>query len=262
MKPQLPSSPGKPYSQVQAGLKPLIVSQSPENVDEPPFYERWISSAHDRALLAIIAKFEHTELKMFIAQKLFKIDSIVCDEQTRLVLIEKMLVEGRGQTTDEQEAELRRKYGRDMSTWLLDRLLTSVSDCGQLIDRATHEYNRFRTMDPLCDWVNDSPDVVSRVIRCVQQTAASMANKVGWSLLRETGHTQLPSLGIHRGVCSSRGVLFSQSIDARRGGAVGIQQELSHQGPLKVTRVRRFDESRAETNEGRGWQGVGGGRAV
>ncbi|GMT22850.1 hypothetical protein PFISCL1PPCAC_14147, partial [Pristionchus fissidentatus] len=180
-------SPGEPYSQVPTGLKPLIASQSPENVDEPPFYERWISSAHDRALLARIAKFEHTELKMFIAQKLFKIDSIVCDEQTRLVLIEKMLVEGRGQTTDEQEAELRRKYGRDMSTWLLDRLLPSVSDCGQLIDRATHEYNRLRTMDPLCDWVNDSPDVVSRVIRCVQQTAASMANKVGWSLLREPG---------------------------------------------------------------------------
>lgn len=36
----------------------------------------------------------------------------------------------------------------------------------------------FLQLDPLCNWVNDSTDVVSRVIRCVQQTAASMANKV------------------------------------------------------------------------------------
>ncbi|GMS93848.1 hypothetical protein PENTCL1PPCAC_16023, partial [Pristionchus entomophagus] len=176
---------GEPYSQVPTGLKPLLAS--PDSLDVPPFYERWISSAHDRALLSRIAKFEHTELKMFIAQKLFKIDGIVCDEQTRLVLIEKMLLNGRGQTADEHEAELRRKYGGELSTWLLDRLLPSVSECGQLIDRATHEYNRLRSLDPLCNWVDDSSDVISRVIRCVQQTAASMANKVGWSLLMEPG---------------------------------------------------------------------------
>ncbi|GMT18536.1 hypothetical protein PFISCL1PPCAC_9833 [Pristionchus fissidentatus] len=64
---------------------------------------------YDGALIARLAKSEHTELNRSIAP--FKVDSITCGEQTRLVLIEKMLVEGRGEATDEQEAELRRKYG-------------------------------------------------------------------------------------------------------------------------------------------------------
>ncbi|VDK63478.1 unnamed protein product, partial [Cylicostephanus goldi] len=50
--------------------------------------ERWIRHFTDRALLKRLEAYEDSELKTFIAQKLFKVDGILCDEQTRLELIQ------------------------------------------------------------------------------------------------------------------------------------------------------------------------------
>ncbi|GMS95662.1 hypothetical protein PENTCL1PPCAC_17838 [Pristionchus entomophagus] len=42
-----------------------------------------------------------------------------CNEQTRIVLIEKMQLNGRGPTADDHEALLRRKLGRATRRWRL-----------------------------------------------------------------------------------------------------------------------------------------------
>lgn len=53
----------------------------------------------------------------------------MCDEQTRLVLIEKMLLNGREQTADDHEAELKRKYGYGNVFVLIDISPGGLVDC-------------------------------------------------------------------------------------------------------------------------------------
>lgn len=56
-------------------------------------------------------EFEHEEIKIFIARKLFKIDGILCDEQTKVVMVEKLITEhGQYLFRNEQES-LKKKYG-------------------------------------------------------------------------------------------------------------------------------------------------------
>lgn len=51
------------------------------------------------------------EVKTFVAQKLFKVDGIICDEQTKLMLIEKMVLLPHPKEFDDENEELIRKYG-------------------------------------------------------------------------------------------------------------------------------------------------------
>ncbi|VDK45875.1 unnamed protein product [Gongylonema pulchrum] len=76
-----------------------------------PFYARWYQNYQNRALAKRLEKYDEDEAKVFVAQKLFKVDGIICDEQTKLLLIQSIvLVPAHARATDES-TELIRKYG-------------------------------------------------------------------------------------------------------------------------------------------------------
>uniref|UniRef100_A0A1I7XAG6 Tyrosine-protein phosphatase domain-containing protein n=1 Tax=Heterorhabditis bacteriophora TaxID=37862 RepID=A0A1I7XAG6_HETBA len=127
------------------------------------------------------ARYEDVELKTFIAQKLFKVDGILCDEQTRLSVIKQMIVNANNFTVDDEE--LTRKYGVEMSEWLRDRLVPSVADCSGLLLKATSEFNRLKNVDPLCNWFRQSPEVSAQIASRISRFAEQMASRVKWSFL-------------------------------------------------------------------------------
>lgn len=51
------------------------------------------------------------EAKTFVAQKLFKVDNIICDQQTKLLLIEKMVLCPTAKSSSAEYEQLKAKYG-------------------------------------------------------------------------------------------------------------------------------------------------------
>ena len=80
-----------------------------QNEQETGWMARWEQERMDTTLMKRIATHDLNDLKVFIAQKLFKVDGIAVDEQTRLMLIEKMLVQESQPTLSLDE--MQRRYG-------------------------------------------------------------------------------------------------------------------------------------------------------
>ncbi|CAJ0602440.1 unnamed protein product [Cylicocyclus nassatus] len=147
--------------------------------------ERWIRHFTDRALLKRLEAYEDSELKTFIAQKLFKVDGILCDEQTRLELIQNMVA--RSEFFELDEADLVRKYGEEMTGWLRDRLVPSLSECSSVLFKAASHFNRLKSRDPLHNWFRHPAEVSTQIAARISRFAAQMTDRVRWSLLIEPG---------------------------------------------------------------------------
>ncbi|CAD6194425.1 unnamed protein product [Caenorhabditis auriculariae] len=139
---------------------------------------------HD-LLMQRIEQHELEELQTFIAQKLFKVDGIICDEQTRIALIEKMLTVRSYPTL--QHDEYVKTYGSKMAGWLRDRLVPTMADCGSVLQRAAAEFYHFKKDDPLCIWRQLPADLVAQISKRIALFTEEMTNKVKWSLLVEPG---------------------------------------------------------------------------
>ncbi|KAK6050601.1 Protein-tyrosine phosphatase, partial [Cooperia oncophora] len=111
--------------------KASVEAQIFESRSKGGILERCIHYFYDRALLKRLQAYEDAELKTFIAQKLFKVDGILCNEQTRLELIQSMVVHSGFFELD--ETDLVRKYGEEMTGWLKDRLVPSISECSSVL---------------------------------------------------------------------------------------------------------------------------------
>ncbi|KHJ95490.1 Protein-tyrosine phosphatase [Oesophagostomum dentatum] len=161
---------------------------------------RWFHYFTDRALLKRLAEYEDSELKTFIAQKLFKVDGILCDEQTRLELIQSMVAQSGFFELD--EADLVRKYGEEMTGWLKDRLVPSISECSSVLFKAASHFNRLKSVsfllelipsnrlfqrDPLHNWFRQPDEVATQIAARISRFAEQMTNRVKWSVLIEPG---------------------------------------------------------------------------
>lgn len=149
------------------------------------FIEKWIHYFTDRALLKRLQTYEDTELKTFIAQKLFKVDGILCDEQTRLELIQTMIVQS--SAFDLNQDDLIRKYGEEMAGWLMDRLVPSISECSSVLYKAASHFNRLKNRDPLHNWYRQPENVSAQIAARISRFAEQMTDRLKWSILMEPG---------------------------------------------------------------------------
>lgn len=132
-----------------------------------------------------VEQHELEELQTFIAQKLFRVDGILCDEQTRIMLVEKLMNAKEYPTIDHEELVYR--YGSSMAGWLRDRLVPSMTDCSSVLQRAAAEFYQDKLSDPLCNWGQMNTEHVSMVAARIAKFSEEMSNKVTWSLLVEPG---------------------------------------------------------------------------
>ncbi|KAK6747202.1 hypothetical protein RB195_000427 [Necator americanus] len=168
------------------GGKARIEKQIFESQNKTGLFQRWIHYFTDRALLKRLETYEDSELKTFIAQKLFKVDGILCDEQTRLELIQSMVAHSGFFELD--EADLVRKYGEEMTGWLKDRLVPSISECSSVLYKAASHFNRLKSLDPLHNWFRQPEEISTQIAARISRFAEQMTNRVKWSLLIEPGN--------------------------------------------------------------------------
>nr|CDJ84905.1 Protein-tyrosine phosphatase domain containing protein [Haemonchus contortus] len=147
--------------------------------------ERCIQYFTDRSLLKRLEAYEDSELKTFIAQKLFKVDGILCDEYTRLELIQSMTVPAAFFELD--ETDLVRKYGEEMTGWIRDRLVPSVTDCTDVIYKAASHFNCLKSRDPLHNWYRQPEELSAHIAARISRFAEQMTDRVKWSILIEPG---------------------------------------------------------------------------
>ncbi|KJH40243.1 hypothetical protein DICVIV_13816 [Dictyocaulus viviparus] len=174
--------------------KATFEAQLFESQNKGGFIEKWIHYFTDRALLKRLETHEDTELKTFIAQKLFKVDGILCDEQTRIELIQSMIVQS--SAFEPNEDDLIRKYGEEMTGWLKDRLLPSVGECSSVLYKAASHFNRLKSLDPLHNWYRQSEAVSAQIAARIARFAKQMTDRLKWSFLMEPG-----KLNCHLMVC-------------------------------------------------------------
>ncbi|EPB76236.1 hypothetical protein ANCCEY_04653 [Ancylostoma ceylanicum] len=129
--------------------------------------------------------YEDSELKTFIAQKLFKVDGILCDEQTRLELVQSMVAQSGFFELD--ETDLVKKYGEEMTGWLKDRLVPSISECSSVLFKAASHFNRLKSRDPLHNWFRQPDEVSAQIAARISRFAEQMTSRVKWSILIEPG---------------------------------------------------------------------------
>uniref|UniRef100_F1L2C0 Tyrosine-protein phosphatase 69D n=1 Tax=Ascaris suum TaxID=6253 RepID=F1L2C0_ASCSU len=153
----------------------------------PIFFVRWFRAWQDRSLLKRLDKFDMDEVKTFVAQKLFKVDGIICDEQTKLMLIEKMVLLPHPKEFDDENEELIRKYGSELVKWLRDRLVPCTNQSKNVVDRALKDFNDLKQVDPLASWFKQSSESSARMLDRIQNLASAMADMVKYSLLIEPG---------------------------------------------------------------------------
>nr|CDJ90985.1 General substrate transporter and Protein-tyrosine phosphatase domain containing protein [Haemonchus contortus] len=147
--------------------------------------ERCIQYFTDRSLLKRLEAYEDSELKTFIAQKLFKVDGILCDEFTRLELIQSMTVPAAFFELD--ETDFVRKYGEEMTGWIRDRLVPSVTDCTDVIYKAASHFNCLKSRDPLHNWYRQPEELSAHIAARISRFAEQMTDRVKWSILIEPG---------------------------------------------------------------------------
>ncbi|KHN82233.1 Tyrosine-protein phosphatase 69D [Toxocara canis] len=152
-----------------------------------PFYKRWFQSWQDRSLLKRLDKFDMDEVKAFVAQKLFKVDGIICDEQAKLMLIEKMVLRPQPSESDQENAELTRRYGSELVTWLRDRLVPCTNQSKSVLDRALKDFNDLKQVDPLVTWFKQTSESSARMLDRIQNLAGAMVSMVKYSMLIEPG---------------------------------------------------------------------------
>ncbi|KAE9420976.1 hypothetical protein Angca_002156 [Angiostrongylus cantonensis] len=165
--------------------KAVVEAQLFESQNKDGFIGRWIHYFTDRALLKRLETHEDSELKTFIAQKLFKVDGILCDEQTRLELIQRMVVQS--SVFDLSEDDLIRKYGEEMTGWLMDRLVPSISECTGVLYKAASHFNRLKSRDPLHNWYRQPENVSAQIAARISRFAQQMTDRLKWSFLMEPG---------------------------------------------------------------------------
>ncbi|CAI5441863.1 unnamed protein product [Caenorhabditis angaria] len=139
----------------------------------------------DEELLERVEKHEIEELQTFIAQKLFRVDGIICDEQTRILLIEKLI--NARDYPEVSNDEFIYRYGSSMAGWLRDKLVPTMADCSSVLKRAAAEFYKNKMSDPLSNWGQMNPEHVAMVAGRISKFSEEMANKVKWSLLVEPG---------------------------------------------------------------------------
>uniref|UniRef100_A0A0N5ALA3 Tyrosine-protein phosphatase domain-containing protein n=1 Tax=Syphacia muris TaxID=451379 RepID=A0A0N5ALA3_9BILA len=150
-------------------------------------FHRWWQRWQDKVLLKRLDEYDLDEAKSFVAQKLFKIDNIICDQQTKLLLIEKMVLCPSTNTSEDDYGELKAKYGSQMADWLRDHLVPYVNDSENVIQRAFKDFDALKRFDPLCNWYRLNSESCARMLERVQNLVATMANMVRYSLLLEPG---------------------------------------------------------------------------
>uniref|UniRef100_A0A8R1DX48 Tyrosine-protein phosphatase domain-containing protein n=1 Tax=Caenorhabditis japonica TaxID=281687 RepID=A0A8R1DX48_CAEJA len=141
--------------------------------------------SEEEKLMERVEQHELEELQTFIAQKLFRVDGILCDEQTRILLVEKMM-NAKEYPTIEHE-ELVHRYGSSMAGWLRDRLVPTMADCSSVLQRAASEFYKDKMSDPLCNWGQMNTEHVAMVAARIAKFSEEMSSKVKWSLLVEPG---------------------------------------------------------------------------
>ncbi|ULU07273.1 hypothetical protein L5515_014913 [Caenorhabditis briggsae] len=141
--------------------------------------------SEEELLMERVEQHELEELQTFIAQKLFRVDGILCDEQTRILLVEKLMNAKEYPTIAHEE--LIHRYGSPMAGWLRDRLVPTMSDCSSVLQRAASEFYKDKMSDPLCNWGQLNPEHVSMVASRIAKFSEEMSSKVKWSLLVEPG---------------------------------------------------------------------------
>uniref|UniRef100_A0A914E6N3 Uncharacterized protein n=1 Tax=Acrobeloides nanus TaxID=290746 RepID=A0A914E6N3_9BILA len=140
----------------------------------------------NRTVRKRLAEFEYGEIKAFVAKKLFKIDGILCDEETKIVLVEKLITEhGQHLFRNEQEA-LKKKYGEELVIWLNERLIPKVNHKQKYMEHAKVNINLLKELDPLITWHKDK-DIFGPVFDRIQSFAENVCSMVRWSLLIEPG---------------------------------------------------------------------------
>ncbi|KAJ1372461.1 PTPc, variant 3 [Parelaphostrongylus tenuis] len=165
--------------------KAVVEAQLFESQMKDGFIGKWIHYFTDRALLKRLETHEDSELKTFIAQKLFKVDGILCDEQTRLELIQSLIVQS--SVFDFDKDDLVKKYGEEMTGWLMDRLVPSISECSSVLYKAASHFNRFKSRDPLHNWYRQPENVSAQTAARISRFAEQMTNRLRWSFLMEPG---------------------------------------------------------------------------
>ncbi|CAJ0955555.1 unnamed protein product, partial [Mesorhabditis belari] len=166
---------------------PALPPASEDSQNDQGLFGRLSQRWKNYLLLKRIASFEALELKTFVSQKLFKIDSILCDEQTRANLIEKLVGDPTCISNDFEREEMIKKYGGRMVKWVQNRLLGLMSDWDELVKFAAEDFQEFRLRDPLCNWYRGSPEATLHVVQRIEKIAENMSNKVRWSILIEPG---------------------------------------------------------------------------
>ncbi|CAI2354536.1 unnamed protein product [Caenorhabditis sp. 36 PRJEB53466] len=141
--------------------------------------------SEEEKLMERVEQHELEELQTFIAQKLFRVDGILCDEQTRILLVEKLMNAKEYPTIAHEELVYR--YGSSMAGWLRDRLVPSMSDCSSVLQRAATEFYKNKLSDPLSNWGQMNSEHVSMVAARIAKFSEEMSSKVKWSLLVEPG---------------------------------------------------------------------------
>ncbi|EGT48744.1 hypothetical protein CAEBREN_06491 [Caenorhabditis brenneri] len=141
--------------------------------------------SEEELLMERVEQHELEELQTFIAQKLFRVDGILCDEQTRIMLVEKLMNAKEYPTISHDE--LVHRYGSPMAGWLRDRLVPSMTDCSSVLQRAAAEFYKDKMSDPLCNWGQLNPEHVTMVAARIAKFSEEMSSKVKWSLLVEPG---------------------------------------------------------------------------
>uniref|UniRef100_A0A8L8KBA2 Tyrosine-protein phosphatase domain-containing protein n=1 Tax=Heligmosomoides polygyrus TaxID=6339 RepID=A0A8L8KBA2_HELPZ len=116
--------------------------------------------------------YEDSELKTFIAQKLFKVDGILCDEQARLENLLKFKLN---------------RFSEEMTGWLKDRLVPSISECSSVLYKAASHFNRLKSRDPLYNWYRQPEELSAQIAARISRFAEQMTERVKWSILIEPG---------------------------------------------------------------------------
>ncbi|VDO29375.1 unnamed protein product [Haemonchus placei] len=127
----------------------------------------------------IFEAYEDSELKTFIAQKLFKVDGILCDEYTRLELIQNMTVPS--------IIDYCYNSSEEMTGWIRDRLVPSVTDCTDVIYKAASHFNCLKSRDPLHNWYRQPEELSAHIAARISRFAEQMTDRVKWSILIEPG---------------------------------------------------------------------------
>ncbi|KIH63618.1 Protein-tyrosine phosphatase [Ancylostoma duodenale] len=167
------------------GQKARMEKEIFESQNKGGLVQRWFHYFTDRALLKRLETYEDSELKTFIAQKLFKVDGILCDEQTRLELVQSMVAQSGFFELD--ETDLVKKYGEEMTGWLRDRLVPSISECSSVLYKAASHFNRLKSRDPLHNWYRQPDEVSAQIAARISRFAEQMTSRVKWSILIEPG---------------------------------------------------------------------------